>query len=253
MTFKEFYARFLGVHKCGGCGCILPYERFYHAFCDECSLEWNAALTVGCQKCFNPAVECTCMPKALADSGALCLRKLFFYENERGGEAHIRLIYRLKRYKNRRLTAFVADQLLPFIKSELVLAGLDDNMDKVVISWCPRGRRARIRYGHDQSEEMAKCLSKKLGAAYLPLFAQKIGGKEQKELDKKERLKNATDHIVMNARDDIKGKFIVLYDDMVTTGATMTACVSHAMKAGATGVICCSLACSDKIYGHKTK
>ena len=247
MKLKEFYARFLGVHKCGGCGSILPYERFDHAFCDDCHLQWNSALTIGCGKCFRPAVECTCMPKALSDAGALCLRKLFFYENENGGQAQIRLIYRLKRYKNLRLTAFAAGELLPFVKKELESAGLLDNMEKVVVCSCPRGRSARVRYGHDQAEEIAKYFAKDLGVEYLPLFRQSMGSKEQKELDSKSRFKNATEHMTIDTRIDISGRFIVLYDDMVTTGASMSACVSHAMKSGAAGVICVSLACSDKI------
>ena len=143
--------------------------------------------------------------------------------------------------------AFAAGELLPFVKKELESAGLLDNMEKVVVCSCPRGRSARVRYGHDQSEEIAKYFAKDLGVEYLPLFRQSMGGKEQKELDSKSRFKNATEHMTIDTRIDISGRFIVLYDDMVTTGASMSACVSHAMKSGAAGVICVSLACSDKI------
>lgn len=247
MTLKDIVRRYITVHKCGGCGEILEYKYSEGAFCPECRLEWNAALTVGCGKCFKPAVECTCMPKPLSKSGALCLRKLYFYESECASEAQMRIIFKLKRQKIRRMIDFVSGELYPFVNDELCTLGFEENKARFVISACPRGRASKNLYGFDQSELVAKSLCARLGVDYVPMFRQRIGGKEQKNLDRNQRMKNAKAHIQLRKGIDLKGKYLILYDDMVTTGASMSSCVRLAMKAGAIGVVCCSLACTKNL------
>ena len=82
MSVKELLKRYVYVHKCAGCGEILDYSHSDNAFCDMCQLDWNAAIVESCAACMKPARECACMPKLLERSGALTLRKLFFYKSE---------------------------------------------------------------------------------------------------------------------------------------------------------------------------
>ncbi|MBQ9113257.1 MAG: ComF family protein [Clostridia bacterium] len=246
MTRKEFVRRFIIVHKCGGCGEILHHTCSDDALCSECRLRWNAALTEGCEKCFKPAVECTCMSPLLSGSGALSHRKLFFYDSENTMQAQMRMIFSLKRQKSRRLRGFAAEQLYPFVVDEVSALDFGGNKQNFAVCSCPRGVESKTLYGFDHAELLAKSLAELLGVEHLRLFYQRIGGKEQKDLDRKQRLENAGKHIVMRKNVDVSGKYLIIYDDMVTTGASMSTCIKLALKAGARGVICCSLACSKK-------
>ena len=246
MNIKEFTRRFISVHRCGGCGEILDFEHSDSAFCPECRLEWNAALTVGCSSCFKSAVECTCMPKPLEKAGALCLRKLYFYESECSSEAQMKIIFKLKRQKIRRMIEFVSGEMYPFALEELKNLDFEGNKQNFGVSSCPRGTASKNLYGFDQSELVAKSLASRLEIDYVKMFRQGLGGKEQKNLSRAERLKNASEHIFLRKNVDVAGKYVLLYDDMVTTGASMSSCVRLAIKAGARGVVCCSLACAKK-------
>lgn len=243
MTAHEFLRRFITVHKCGGCGEILDYDNCEQAFCPKCRLAWNVAKTVSCPECFSAAVECGCMPKQLSRAGALCHRKLFFYDSENSSTPQMKLIYNLKHKKNRRMTEFAAHELLPHIKEELSVLG--DNAD-IVITNVPRSKKSLILYGFDQSGMLASRLGEMLGVEYTELF-KKARGKEQKELSARERLMNVRKTLKPLKGVSVKGKYVILIDDIVTSGASMSVCVKALMSKGAVGVLCMSVASKNKM------
>ncbi len=245
MTLKDIIRRYTFVHKCAGCGEILDLDHFDDAFCPECKLFWNASLTSSCKKCFKPAIECECMPKSVSKAGALCLRRLFFYESERARAPHMSVIYWLKYKKSRRIVDFVANELCPSVKDELDVLGAEKN--DAVICGVPRSRKARLKYGFDQSEMVARALGKRLEIPYIRALDTRSTGKIQKKLTKSERLKNAKAAIKMRRGADVKGKYVVLFDDMVTTGASMAACTDVLRKSGAKGVLCFSLSAKQML------
>lgn len=239
---KDFFRWFFTVHKCAGCGEILDAEHHYAPFCESCMLAWRASLTVGCEECFSPSVECRCMPRQLQKAGALCLRRLFFYESEGAHTPQMSLIYWLKRRKSRRMTAFAADNLLSLVRSELDDVGLSDVPQEFIVSHVPRGKRAVTEYGFDHSALVARALAERLGVEYRTLLCSGFGAKAQKTLTRKERLDNARKSIRVAKGADLAGKYVILFDDVVTSGASMAISVKVLMKAGARGVACFSLA-----------
>ena len=46
--------------------------------------------------------------------------------------------------------------------------------------------------------------------------------------------------------ENIENKYVILFDDIVTTGASMAACAKLLKKAGAKGVICVCMASTVK-------
>lgn len=238
----SFIKWFFTVHKCGGCGEILDREHHDAPFCDACMLAWRASLTASCTECFLPALECRCMPKQLESAGALCLRKLFFYESENAYTPQMGLIYWLKRRKSRRMTAFAADNIVTLIRGELEGLGLCERPEKFVMSFVPRGKRAVIEYGFDHASLVARAIAKRLGIAYAPLLRSSFSARTQKELGKRQRLENARRSIALAPNTDVEGRYVILFDDIVTSGASMSVCVKALMKAGAAGVLCFSLA-----------
>ena len=244
MTVKEFHRLFIAVHKCVACDELLPWQRVEEAFCEKCQHEWNADTLKGCSKCFLPARECECMPQSLKKVGALTNRKLIFYDNSGENQASNGLIYRLKHHYNTRIARFVARELIPALRDELESIGATDG--EVIITHVPRGRKAKMLYGFDQSERVCKQMSKLTKIPYVSVFRSAMSSKQQKDLDSKARMIHANATIIMRKKINVKEKYVVLFDDIVTTGASMSVCTRQLMKKGAKGVLCLCLASRPK-------
>ncbi len=242
MTAKEFLDRFFFVRKCGGCRRILAYEDCHAAFCPTCRMRWHIAKAQTCPVCFRAAPECTCMPKELSKAGALTLRKLFFYEPSRKDEPQNRIIYFLKQHPNRRMAEFLAREWRQAIAEELHTLGVEHAPQTVLFTGVPRGRRARATYGFDQSELFACELAKEMELPYRTVFRRRFGGKVQKELSAKERMANIRSLLSLKDAESVRGRYVFLVDDVVTTGASMAVAVSLLREAGALGVICLCIA-----------
>lgn len=244
MKAKEFYQRFIAVHKCIGCGEILPWQRSDQVFCEKCQQNWSADTLRGCVDCFSPARECECMPKSLKTTGALTHRKLAFYSDSGDNSTTNGVIYWLKHVKSGRVAHFVARELLPALNKELEVLNVTDQ--NVIITHVPRGKRAKIYHGFDQSEMVCKHLSRLTGFPHVFLFHSRISRHQQKDLNSKERMKHANATILLRNKLSVKDKYVVLFDDIVTSGASMSVCTRQLMKHGARGVICLSLALRQK-------
>ena len=239
MDIKGFLKYFFKVRRCGGCGEILDFEHSDGAFCKRCFLKWRIAKTVSCPTCSQSAVECLCSPKGLERTGALCLIKLYFYSASKSGQPENRLLYRIKRYRNKRLSAFVADELKERIIQELKVLDLDPKADAVLVN-VPRGRQAKRTYGFDQSEIICRAISEKTEIPYEKLIKRARESAEQKKLTKDKRFRNVS--ASFECTGVIENKYAVLFDDVVTTGASMAACTRLLKNAGAKGVICVCIA-----------
>ena len=246
MKAREYAKRILLVRKCVGCREILDLDNFDSAFCPECRLAFQVAKTESCPECYGAATECSCMPTLLSKAGALTLRKLFFYSAKKDNEAQNKLVYYLKHKKSKRAATLAASELAFALRGELDTLGIEGS--EVLCVGVPRGRAAVLSYGFDQSEEVSRALARLLGAEYLFAVRRRFGGKEQKKLNAAQRQKNIKSlmYIKDSDRARIEGRYVVLFDDVVTTGASMSAATSLLYKAGAKGVICLCFASDIK-------
>ncbi len=245
MRLKEFVLRYISIHKCGGCGEILDYEHTTVALCERCATRWSMALVADCGSCFKPMYKCTCMTKRMSEAGALCHRRLFAYKKDNVGAPEMRMIYVNKYFKLLRVTKFIAEQLIPSIKEECAV--LSDNAEDFIIVSVPRSKRSYRAYGYDQSEFLAAQISKLLGIEYRRMFKSSIFAKQQKQLSAKERMKNAQRSIHLRGKSDASGKYVILVDDVVTTGAQMSVCTKLLQGIGARGVLCFSVSSENKM------
>ena len=238
MSVRDLLKRYVYVHKCAGCGEILDYSHCDNAFCQMCQLDWNAAIVESCAACMKPARECSCMPKLLERSGALALRRMFFYKSESARSPSMSTIFWLKYKKSRRIVRFVGENIAELVREELSALG-EEAAENTVITNAPRSLRSLREIGYDQSAEVARQVAALTSMKYERVFSSV--SKKQKQLNAGERKRNAEKSIRME-NVDVKGKYVILFDDMVTTGASLSACVKLLMKSGAAGVLCFSLA-----------
>jgi len=240
MKRQEFIERFLKVRKCAGCGEILPYERTKEAFCSECILAWRRAKAENCSECLRVVTECTCAPKGLR--GIRSLRKIFFYHAKRRKQPQNQLIYRLKMYPNERASRFVARELSGMLDEELAACGFAEKRNEVVIVNVPRGRRAKRRYGHDQSELVCRALAEICQITYCDCLVRRRGGKQQKTLTGTRRFGNVKGAFSLRKTAELSGKCVVIFFDIVTTGASMQGCVKLLQEAGAKEILALCIA-----------
>ncbi len=96
--------------------------------------------------------------------------------------------------------------------------------------------RARTR-GYDQAELIARAAARHLRLPYATLLTRKRATIAQFDLDRGDRAANVAGAFVADPGrgPDLIGRWVLLIDDVVTTGATLAACAEALDRAGALG------------------
>ena len=111
------------------------------------------------------------------------------------------------------------------------------------ISWVPVSRGRRRKRGYDQAELLAGVLSEQLALAKTSALQKHAERGPQSHLhDAAERKANASGAFSLAPGAEVSGKRILLVDDLVTTGATLSECCRVLKRAGAAYVACACFA-----------
>lgn len=112
-----------------------------------------------------------------------------------------------------------------------------------IITWVPLSRRRKRSRGYDQAQLIARQISGILGLDCVPCLKKLRNNPAQSGTGSaKKRRENVEGIYAPLCPEQIQGKHILLVDDVVTTGATLSQCAKVLTKAGAAKVTAVSLA-----------
>lgn len=137
----------------------------------------------------------------------------FAYYDDVAGRIVKRFKYSSKKYYAEHIAKLMCE------KAE-VFEGID------YITFVPVGNKRKRERGFNQAEEIAKEISKIVGIETVELL-EKVGSeKHQAGLSQKERMENLSGTIVLKDGNEefLKGKKILVIDDVFTTGSTLSEC-----------------------------
>ena len=148
---------------------------------------------------------------------------LFYYEPH---AETANILYELK-YKNHPEIGEVMGRMMA---RELQKSGLFDDIDAIVP--VPLARKREHERGYNQSLMLAKGMSEVTG---LPIYNKVVRRTKfvgsQTHRGRWERNENVADVFELMDGESIRGKHLLLIDDVVTTGATIIACAQEMQKA----------------------
>jgi len=233
---KQKLNRLLGIFYppvCLGCEELLDYWD-ESAFCEECKKKWEEHKEEFCRKCGQPIKECWCgVPDNI---GEIVDAEVHLVQYDKTESIIKNLLFIIKR-KNR-------DSYFNFLCYEMyneLLPRLKD--DDYVVTSVPRNPKTVRYYGHDQALCLAKGFSALSGFEYIDCLFN-AGGERQKTLTRKQREVNAAQSYKIKAgyTSILKGKRVILIDDVTTTGATVVRCAKLLKSKGAEKVYVMSIA-----------
>lgn len=143
------------------------------------------------------------------------------------------------RYKFSRVRAL--GKPLAALMAQCLSSRLPEGAD--LITWAPlSGKRLRER-GFDQAELLAREVGRLLSIPAAPALEKTRNTGPQSELEEESaRRANARGAYALLPGADLSGKRVVLVDDVVTSGATLSECAALLRQGGAARVYCLTLA-----------
>lgn len=221
MDISKIFISALSPKVCLGCGEIIDENEDLCFYCHE--MISKTADSNYCVKCGNNRNNCRCSKDVLFFKG---IASPFYNE----GIAR-EIMYSYKFSHKEYIAEFFANQIVLSIKQYYY----DTDFD--VICFVPLFTFNKLRRGYNQSELIARHIGKLLNIPVAPkALGCKFKRKPQHETLIDKRSENVKDKYYSNH--SLRGKRVLLIDDIKTTGATLNECAKSLLGAGADSVYC---------------
>lgn len=229
--------------KCIACGEMKTAGE--SLLCPECEDDLKRSHLLICPDCGSYARDCLCSTPLMRESGLDVLIKYAFYNASDKESALNRIIRRLKHIPDRLAFAYFAAILSRQLSVLCNSRGY--TKDNTLVVHIPRSKKTIARDGHDQADLFAAAVAKRMSLPHRAVIKRLKHGKTQKYLHIDERIENVKGMFCINNAESVKGNNIILVDDLVTTGATVSEASRTLIDAGALEVVCICIANSDKL------
>ena len=233
---------------CVVCGDLFP-PFGAETFCPACREAWDDARTVAAE--------------SAAEAAAVGHAYLVHYRSGKTDGVPERFVFHIKHKGDARAFSYAAQALSMGVHVAILSVDVPEEMPEglpeglplkersPIFTYTPRRRAAVHQDGFDQAARLARALAREMGGEFVPLLRRDVRRKasEQKRLGTRERIKNAKASYALRRRADVRvrGRTVVLCDDLATTGATLSRCEKLLLRAGASAVVWATIAQTEGI------
>lgn len=145
----------------------------------------------------------------------------------------------IRRFKFKEITAYVP--LFGGLIADCIKENLDGRYD--LITWVPLSKQRLKKRGYDQSMLLAMSAALKLDDVAVELLIKHTDVPAQSGVGSAEKRRANISGVYGIADEDlVRGKRILIIDDIITTGSTLSECAKTLKYSGAEDVMCCTLA-----------
>jgi len=145
----------------------------------------------------------------------------------------------LHRYKFGGVTAYAG--AYGVLLADCIRENMEGQYD--VLSWVPLSRKRLKERGYDQARLLAEAAAAELGIPAVPVLEKTVDTTKQSTVGSAEKRKaNISGAYRVPDPSFVAGKRILLIDDIVTTGSTLSECARMLLLAGAAEVCCAAAA-----------
>lgn len=207
--------------RCAGCGSVVSAAE--NGACAEC-LGAIGPLKEACPRCSGQLKDGRC---------EICSDRMWYLDRniaaaEYSG-AMMKLLRSFKFEKRKRIHRHLGEITFNAVK--------DQGLDVDLVTAVPMTGAKVWKRGYNQSELVARALSRRMGCEYGVLLTEKGSSRTQKDLQYRERFINILGRYVPKGS-AARGRKVLIVDDVFTTGATINECARVLREAGA-----------EKVYG----
>ena len=224
MKLKDIIKGIFFPRRCEICGNIKPLTM---PFCEKCGIDTDSISASACPDCGHE--------KCMCDSGANIhlphFTAVYYYQGQ--------IKSSLLAFK------FSGDSVYGDIFGKAMAQRITELYGDITfdgVCFVPMTKKAERIRGYNQSELLASKISSELSTELLHCLVKTRNSHSQKSLNSSERYENIKDSFALAKGCDIKGKTLILCDDIKTTGSTLRECCDTLLKHGAKEVYCVCLA-----------
>ena len=212
--------------RCPLCGAVLmPNQRI----CAVCSDNVVYISPPVCRHCGRPLYSCTCYREEF--SFERCVSPFVYTKSIRRG------IHRLKFNRGVSSASFFASFTAATVRREYKNYAID------IIASVPMHSSDMHRRGYNQAALLANHIGELM---QLPvsnnILAKPKKNNLQHSLPRSDRRENVRGVFRVARPDKVRGRTVLLCDDIITTGATLDECAAMLLEAGAARVLCVTAA-----------
>jgi competence protein ComFC len=196
--------------------CEAKVTRIVAPFCQQCSEPFEGAITSAftCANCAHRSIYFDAAVAAYRGRGVV---RQIIHDFKYGRQAHLQHIVA------RWLCEALDDERLRGRQFDLI----------VPVPLHPTRQRER---GFNQADLLAKLLSARISIPCKPVLERIRYTTPQTALDRTERMENLHNAFRLRKNTDVRGLQVLLIDDVLTTGSTLSECARVLKRAGASSV-----------------